>query len=115
MRFIDGRLSYLQIAYDDSSKWESIDQFVEAISAKLSLPPRWQVPADSPGDSENKELRCEAFAISASLAGDPSDTHSGPEIVLEDLAAWNAMSRRQNESNEKARREEDEKRKAFKP
>jgi hypothetical protein len=115
IRFIDGRLSYLQIAYDDSSKWESIDQFVEAISAKLNLPPQWQVPSDSEGDSQEKELRCEAFAISASLAGDPTDTHTGPEITLEDLAAWNVMSKRQGDTNEKAKREEDEKRKAFKP
>jgi hypothetical protein len=115
MRFIDARLSYLQIGYDDSSKWESIDQFVQAISTKLNLPAQWQVPADSPGDSEGKELRCDAFVISASLMADPTDTHAGPEIVLSDVAAWNTMSKRQNDTTEKAKREEEEKRKAFKP
>src|SRR5215831_2746201 len=115
MRFIDGRLSYLQIAYDDSSKWDSIDQFVEAISTKLNLPSQWQAPAESAGDGQDKELRCDAFVISASVAGDPADTQAGPEIILQDLAAWNAMSKRQNDSFDKAKREEEEKRKAFKP
>jgi hypothetical protein len=115
MRFIDGRLSYLQISYDDSSKWESIDQFVETIAGKLKLPTQWQAPSDAEGESQEKELRCEAFVISASLTGDPTDTHAGPEILLEDLAAWNAMSKRQNDSVEKAKQEADEKRKAFKP
>jgi hypothetical protein len=115
MRFIDGRLSYLQIAYDDSSKWESIDQFVEAISAKLNLPRQWQTPAESSADSQEKELHCDAFVISATLAGDPADTHAGPEITVEDLAAWNEMSKRQNDTFEKAKREEEEKRRAFKP
>jgi len=115
MRFIDGRLSHLQISYDDASKWESIDQFVEAISTKLNLPAQWQLPADSPGEGEEKELRCDAFVISASLMADPIDTHAGPEIVLADVAAWNAMSKRQNDTVEKAKREEEEKRKAFKP
>jgi len=115
MRFIDGRLSYLQIAYNDSSKWESIDQFVEAVSAKLNLPNQWRAPADSSGGSQDQELRCDAFVISASLDGDSADTHVGPEITLEDSAAWSAMSKRQNASVEKAKREEEEKRKAFKP
>jgi hypothetical protein len=88
---------------------------VEAISTKLKLPPQWEVPADSDGESQEKELRCDAFAISATLAGDPTDTHAGPEITLEDLAAWSVMSKRQNDTNQKAKREEEEKRKAFKP
>ena len=115
MRFIDSRLSYLQIAYDDSSKWESVDQFVQAVSTKLNLPSQWQLPADSSADSQDKELRCEGFVISANLQGDAADTHIGPEIILEDSAAWSAMSKRQNDTVEKAKREEEEKRKAFKP
>ena len=115
MRFIDQRLSYLQITYDDATKWESIDQFVEAISGRLKLPTLWRLPAEVEGDSEQKELRCDAFVISASLMADPTDVHAGPEIILEDLAAWNAMSKRQNDTVDKAKRAEDEKRKAFKP
>ncbi len=115
MRFIEGRLSYLQVSYDDAIKWESIDQLVETVSTTLKLPPDWKLPEDADGNSQMKELRCEGFVLSASTSGDPSDIHAGPELVLQDLAAWNAMSKRQNDLAEKARQEADEKRKKFKP
>jgi hypothetical protein len=114
MRFIDGRLSYLQISYNDDVKWDSIDQIIETISTTLKLPNEWQTPADSDSGQE-KELRCEGFVISANTIGDPTDTHTGPELILQDVAAWNAMSKRQNDITEKAKRDEDQKRKSFKP
>ena len=113
MRFIDGRLAYLNLAYNDQVSWESLDQFVDTISTALKLPNQWQTPQDS--DSQAKELRCTGFTITANLTGDPSDTHVGPELILQDAAAWEAMSKRQNELVEKAKRDEDAKRKSFKP
>jgi hypothetical protein len=113
MRFIDGRLSYLQVTYDDSVTWNSIEQFVETVATTLKLPQEWKTPAESEG-SQEKELRCEGFVLSANM-GNTSDINSGPELILQDLAAWNAMSKRQIDLTEKAKREEDEKRKAFKP
>lgn len=115
MRFIDGRLSSFDISYDDAIKWESVDQFVETIAATLKLPKEWRVPADSDGSSQQKELRCDGFVISANTTGDPADVHAGPELILQDVAAWNAMSKRQNDVVEKTKRDEDERRKAFKP
>ena len=114
MRFIDGRLAYLQISYNDDVKWDSIDQVVETISTTLKLPNEWQAPADADSGQE-KELRCEGFVISANAIGDPNDIHAGPELILQDVAAWNALSKRQNDVTEKTKRVEDEKRKAFKP
>jgi hypothetical protein len=111
---IDGRLAGLQISYDDEIKWESIDQFIETISPALKLPQAWQTPADSDGDSQ-KELRCEGFVIAANTTGDASDTHAGPELILQDLAAWDVMSKRQTDLTDKAKQAEDQKRKTFKP
>ena len=114
MRFIEGRLAYLQVSYDDAIKWDSIEQFVEMVSSTLKLPPDWKRPEESDGTQE-RELRCEGFVISANTAGDPTDVHAGPELILQDVAAWAAMSKRQNDLVEKAKREEDDKRKSFKP
>jgi hypothetical protein len=114
MRFIDGRLSYLNVSYNDEVKWESIDQFVETISNTLKLPQQWQVPAES-DTMQQQELRCAGFVITGNTSGDPTDIHAGPELVLQDLAAWNGLSKRQNDLIEKAKREENEKRKSFKP
>ena len=114
MRFIDGRLSYLQVAYDDAIKWESIDQFVETVSATLKLSQDWRASAESDTGSE-KELRCQGFVLTANTSGDPSDLNAGPELILQDVAAWEAMSKRQIDIVEKQKKQEDEKRKTFKP
>jgi len=115
LRFIDGRLSFVLAAYDDSIKWDNIDDFVSTVSKTLSLPAEWQTPAAAGGESTEKELRCDAFAISASVGTDPLDSRVGAQLTLEDLAAWKALSKRQNDLTEKAKREADEKRKGFKP
>ncbi|HEX3145034.1 MAG TPA: hypothetical protein VHQ64_13770 [Pyrinomonadaceae bacterium] len=114
MRFIDGRLSYLQVVYNDDVKFASVDQLIETISAKLKLPGEWQTPENSNSD-HRKEFRCEGFVLTADVLGDPNDLEAGPELIVQDVAAWNVMSRRQNEITEKAKQEEDQKRKAFKP
>lgn len=113
MRFIDGRLSYLEVDYDDSIKWDSIEQFVVTVATNLKLPQDWKTPANSDGGQE-KELRCEGFVLTANT-GDSGELNSGPQLILQDLAAWDAMSKRQTDIVEKAKREDDEKRKAFKP
>ncbi|HYW69711.1 MAG TPA: hypothetical protein VE961_01675 [Pyrinomonadaceae bacterium] len=115
LRFIDGRLSYLDVAYDDGIKWESVDQFVDTIAEALKLPKDWQTPEDSDGGDQEKELRCEGFVISANTSGDATDSHAGPELILQDVAAWNAMSKKQNDLIDKAKRDEEAKRKSFKP
>ena len=114
MRFIDSRLSYLQISYNDDVNFESVDQLIETISRTLKLPSEWRMPENADSDHV-KELRCEGFVLTANTLGDATATHAGPELVLQDVAAWNALSKRQNEITDKARRDEEEKRKAFKP
>ncbi|MFN2577164.1 MAG: hypothetical protein ABR607_05685 [Pyrinomonadaceae bacterium] len=115
LRFIDGRLSSILIAYDDSIKWDDIDDFVSTISKSLSLPNEWQDPAEGGGENTRKELRCEAFVFSANIGTDPLDSRVGAQLSVEDQAAWNALAKRQNDVQEKAKREEEEKRKSFKP
>ena len=114
-RFIDGRLSFLLVAYDDSIKWDNIDDFVSTVSKTLSLPNEWRARAEAGAESTEKELRCDAFVISANVGADPLDSHIGAQLTVEDSVAWKALSKRQNDVQEKAKREADEKRKSFKP
>jgi hypothetical protein len=113
MRFIDGRLSHLEVTYDNSIKWDSIEEFADTVATNLKLPHDWKTPPDSDGGQE-KELRCEGFVLSANN-GSATGINSGPQLILQDLAAWEAMSKRQNDIVDKAKREEQEKRKTFKP
>ncbi|HBB97582.1 MAG TPA: hypothetical protein DC054_19550 [Blastocatellia bacterium] len=115
LRFIDSRLSFVLVAYDDSIKWDDIDDFVGTVSKALSLPAEWKTPAEAGGEGSEKELRCDAFAISANVGNDPLDSRVGAQLTVEDLAAWKALSKRQNDLTEKTKREADEKRKGFKP
>src|SRR5258708_3477181 len=45
LRFVDGRLSYVLLGYDDSFKWNGVDEFAETVSKNLGLPGDWPVPA----------------------------------------------------------------------
>jgi hypothetical protein len=114
LQFINGRISYVGVAYDDSIKWETLDEFVRTVSKILNLPEEWQRPADSDSDRE-KELRCSDFVLTADVGGDPTDTRVAAHLILEDLAAIQALERRQKDLEEKAKRAEEEKRKTFKP
>jgi hypothetical protein len=114
LRFVDGRLAYVQVAYDDSIKWNDIDEFVAAVAQTLNLAGNWGTPDDSDGGSR-KELRCESFVVTGTIGSDATDTHIAAQLSVEDLAAAKLVAKRQNDLKEKAQREEDAKRKNFKP
>jgi len=114
-RFVDSRLAFLQVAYDDSIKWNTIDELVETVSKALNLPGDWSLPPDANGSDKARELRCEAFVITADLSSDPSDTRIGAQLSVEDLVASKLVEKRQNDLKDKAQAAEDAKRKVFKP
>jgi len=114
LRFLDNRLSNIQIAYDDSIKWVSVEDFIETVSNILKLPTEWQVPAEAESQSE-KELRCEDFVITAHVGSEASDTRIGAQLTVEDLTASKTIQKRQDDLKEKAQQTEDAKRKNFKP
>jgi hypothetical protein len=115
MRFMDGRISYIQVAYDDSVKWDSVDEFVGAVSQILKLSGTWNLPEDSEGSGRERELRCEGFRMIGSVDGDPSDSRIAAQLSLEDLTASKIVAKRQEDLKDKATREDEAKRKNFKP
>ncbi|HWP53489.1 MAG TPA: hypothetical protein VN476_05105 [Pyrinomonadaceae bacterium] len=115
LRFTDGRLSFIQIAYDDSIKWDSADEFVETVAKNLSLSGTWNLPEETDGSGRERELRCEGFAMIGSVGGDPSDTRIAAQLSIEDLAASKIIAKREEDLKEKAKRDEEAKRKNFKP
>jgi len=115
LRFADGRLSYVLLGYDDSFKWNSVDEFAETVSKNLGLPDEWRVPPDSDRVSKEKELQCEGFLIAAVIGGDTTDARIGAQLSLEDTAVTQLIEKRQKDREEKKRRQEEERRKTFKP
>ncbi len=114
VRFIDGRIAYVQLGYDESFAWKDIDEFVRVISKALGLDGKWQRDSESDSDKERK-VSCEGFLMTASLGGDVLDYHVGARLSLEDVAATKTIEKRQTDQKDKAQRQEEERRKTFKP
>lgn len=112
-RFIDGRLSYLRVSYDDSIKWNSVDEFVETVAKALNLPADWSLPPDADGSNQGRELRCEGFVITADVGADSTDTRIAAQLSLQDLGAAKIVEKRQNDLKKKAQEAEDAKTKKF--
>ena len=65
--FLDGELMELWIGYDNTFKWQTLDEFVAGISKALNLPATWQTK------SRGQEISCAGLRVSAAmLAGSPS-------------------------------------------
>jgi hypothetical protein len=115
LRFVDGRISYVLVGYDDSFKWNGVDEFAQTVSRNLALPGEWRVPLDSDRVGREKEIRCEGFLIAAVIGGETTDAHIGAQLSLEDTALTQVVEKRQKDREEKKKREEEERRKTFKP
>ena len=115
LRFVDGRLSYVLLGYDDSFKWNGVDEFAQTVAKNLGLPGEWRVPRDSDRLGKEKELQCDGFLMAAMIGGDMTDTRMGAQLSLEDTAIAELIEKRQTDREEKKRREEEERRKTFKP
>lgn len=115
IHLLDGRVALLQVAYDDSVKWNNLEEFAQALSKTLGLPHDWQEGFDSENYRKNKILVCENLLITAGLGGGSGDYSVGSQLSLEDKAAIQTIVKRDKDNVEKKKREEEERRKTFKP
>jgi hypothetical protein len=113
--FLDGRLTFTEVAYDDSIKWDTIDEFVATVAKALNLSAEWSLPPDSDASDLGRELRCDGFVITGSIGADSSDTRIGARLSVEDLSATKTVEKRQEDLKSRAERDEDAKRKNFRP
>ena len=82
--FLDGRLVDLWIGYENTFKWQTLDDFVNGMSKTLNLPTAW------PAKRSGRQLSCEGFSVFASLiAGSPSIR------ITEDAAQGTIAARRE--------------------
>lgn len=120
--FVDGRVSYIGVVYDNSIKWNSLEQFTRQVSRTLGLPEQWQ--SYSSNGTPQKMLRCEKLRfVSAMLRAGKS---SAPALFLvDDTGIDKLVARRQaqlesvrkveQQRRQQKAREEEERRKLFKP
>lgn len=84
--FLDEKLTTLWIGYENTFKWQTVDDFVAGISKSLNLPAAWTAKRGG------QQLHCEGFTIAVSLiAGSPS-------VRLSDDAADETIATRREEA-----------------
>lgn len=103
MKFLDGRMTYLAVMYDDSTQWNDVDDLLPSLTASLGLPApdAWRAGIKL-GDRElqlpGKQLDCQGFKVVVLALGRAT-------ISFHDTAAPEILSRRIKEREGQKRRE----------
>jgi hypothetical protein len=110
--FLDGRLAYFRVTYDQRAAPLTPEQFRSTLSSGLALSGRWR-RADAAGEFEPLySVSCEGFVIVAGY-------NAGPYVELHDTSAIDLLLRRREEGKLRRLREVEEekerRRKVFKP
>jgi hypothetical protein len=88
--FLDGRLVTLWIGFENTFKWQTLDEFVVGMSKSMNLPTVWSPKRGG------RQMSCEGFSVFASLiAGSPS-------IRLTDEPAQETIATRREEAAQAA-------------
>lgn len=101
--FLDGRLMKLTLLYDDSVKWEDVDEFVFSLSHSLGLPPMWPKQKDS-YDNDGylftwRELICAGFTVYVALKKNPIKQESS--LIIRDARHRDLLYQRHQEVEER--------------
>jgi hypothetical protein len=113
LNYLDGRVIFVAMLYDDSLKWDSGDEFAGQVAASLGLPSGWARNEGEDYDEQLKILRCERFALVAGLKR--VSYRMLPAAFLTDLAGINALNKRASDEAERKRRAEEQRKRSFKP
>jgi hypothetical protein len=110
--FLDGRLAYFRVTYDQRAAPLTPEQFRSTLSSGLALPGRWR-RANAAGEYESQySVSCEGFVIVAGY-------NAGPYVELHDTGAIDLLLRRREEGKmrrlREAQEEKERRRKVFKP
>ena len=91
LEFTNNGLSYIRVNYPVTNRWESPDEFLAALAAKLNLKGRWKNFYDWEDKDvrDTKELRdlaleCNGFRISAGIGVEGLGRDQTPHFELED-------------------------------
>lgn len=83
--FLDSRLTYIGVAYDNSVTWSSLDEFVSQVSGSLGVPNRWD--SSSYHGQELRTLQCGKRRFVATTLNNDSGYGSGQLSRLRDSYA----------------------------
>jgi hypothetical protein len=108
LKFTDGRLSYIRVAYPVTTKWAGKFEFLSMLSSKLSVRADWKPFYDW----QNKEIRdeedlsdmaveCEGFRLAGGLGLEAVGGEQSPHYDLDDLMAARLVKQREEQQKAK--------------
>lgn len=118
---LDNHIFFLKITYDDTVKWNGVDEYVAQVSKTLNLSGSWTTisgAGEVGSAAQTKTLDCAGFRITAGIGGYGIISDAGIEysiLALEDLNSESILEKRRTEAEQQQQREEQERRRSFKP
>lgn len=110
--FLDGRLAYFRVTYDQRAAPLTPEQFRSTLSSSLTLPGRWRAADGTKTWEPLYSIGCDGFTAVASY-----DT--GPYVELYDTGAIDLLLRRRQEGRlrklREVEQEKERRRRVFKP
>lgn len=108
LEFVDGRLSFIRVAYPVTNRWSSKDQFLSVMAPMFQLQGRWKPFYDW----QNKEVRdaedlrdlgieCGGFRLSVGIGIEGLGGDQRPHYELDDLVAAGVVKKREQQRSQK--------------
>ena len=104
LKFTDGRLSYVRVAYPVTNKWSSKREFLSAIAPKFSVQADWKPFYDwrnkevrDPEDLSDLAIECEGFRLAVGIGNEGIGGEQTPHWDLDDLAAAQVVKQREEQ------------------
>jgi hypothetical protein len=111
LKFMDGRLSYVRVAYPVTNKWTSKSEFLSVMAPKFSVRADWKPFYDwrnkdvrDPEDLGDLAIECEGFRLALGIGIEEVGGTQTPHYDLDDLAAAEVV--RQREEQRRLREEQ---------
>jgi outer membrane protein TolC len=104
LKFTDGRLSYLRVAYPVTNKWTSKSEFLSVMAPKFSVRADWKPFYDwrnkdvrDPEDLGDLAIECEGFRLALGIGIEEVGGNQTPHYDLDDLAAAEVVKQREEQ------------------
>ncbi|HSQ25442.1 MAG TPA: TolC family protein, partial [Pyrinomonadaceae bacterium] len=110
LEFVDGKLSFVRVAYPPTNKWSSKDEFLSTLAPKFQLRGQWEPfydwqtkDARDAQDLRDLAIECEGFRLSAGIGIEGLGGDQTPHYELDDMVAARLVKERKAE---RSRREQ---------
>lgn len=108
IEFVDGRLSFIRVAYPVTNKWTSKDEFLSVMAPKFQLHQPWKPFYDwqnkdvhDAEDLRDLGIECSGFRLSVGIGIEGLGGDQTPHYELDDRAAALIVKERENERSQK--------------